>query len=225
MSPTFLANKVFEPFSQENSHSSGVGLGLSIVRQIIETNGGKIEVSSDHSSGTKITVKFSLTRPETTLVAPPQQSEYLSWLSRLQGRRVCVLHRADTDEDAPVEWQNAEGLTRFTRALSATLSNHLKMEVVQTTKWEGNNADIIICPEPFFEYLASIRHQRADAKASKAPITIFVALDALEAATLRSDVRVQNKESVVEILTQPLVAPSPSHSRFTYHQTDLDHIN
>jgi hypothetical protein len=36
-------------------------------------------------------------------------------------------------------------------------------------------------------------------------VTIFVALDALEAATLRSDVRVQSKESVVEIMTQPSV--------------------
>lgn len=225
MSPNFLANKLFEPFTQENSHSSGVGLGLSIVRQIVETNGGKVEVSSDHSSGTKITVKFSLIRPEMTLVDAPQQSEYLSWLSRLQGRRVNVLHRADTDKDALGEPQNAEGLARFIRALDATLSNHLKMEVVQTTQWEGNNADIIICAEPFFEYLASIRHQRADTRASKAPITIFLALDALEAATLRSDVRVQSKQSVVEILTQPLVELTLSHSWFAYHQTDSDHIN
>ncbi|KAF1358236.1 hypothetical protein EJ07DRAFT_32700, partial [Lizonia empirigonia] len=204
MSPAFLANKAFQPFSQENPHSSGVGLGLSIVRQIIETNGGKIEVSSDHSSGTKITVKLSLIRPETPQVALPQSNEYLSWLLRLKGRKVCILHRAESNQDLLDEPQNAEGLAQFTRVLTATLSNHLKMDVVPTTKWEGNNADFVICPEPSFDYLASIRRQRNGANVSKAAVTIFVALDALEASTLRSDVRVQNKESVVEIMTQPL---------------------
>lgn len=203
MSPAFLANKAFQPFSQENPHSSGVGLGLSIVRQIIETNGGKIEVSSDHHSGTKITVKLSLMRPDTTQTALSQRNEYLSWLPRLKGRKVCILHRAELDQDILDEPQNAEGLAHFTRALTSTLTNHLKMDVVQTTKWEGNDADLVICPEPSFDYLASIRHHRIDSKASKAAVTIFVALDVLEASTLRSDVRVTNKESVVEIMTQP----------------------
>ena len=215
MSPAFLANKAFQPFSQENSHSTGVGLGLSIVRQIIETSGGKIEVSSDHSSGTKIQVKLSVIRPETAQIALPQRTEYLSWIPRLKGRRVCILHRAETNQDFLDEPQNAEGLAKFTRALTTTLADHLKMDVVQTTKWEGNDADIVICPEPSFQYLSSIRHQRADAKAAKAAVTIFVALDALEAATLRSDVRVQSKESVVEIMSQPSVQCIASLSTFT----------
>ena len=212
MSPAFLADKAFQPFSQENPHSSGVGLGLSIVRQIIETNGGKIEVSSDHSSGTKIQVKLSLIRPETTQIALPHRIEYLSWLPRLKDRKVCILHRAEMNQDAVDEPQNTEGLAKFTRALSTTLIDHLKMDVVQTSKWEGNNVDLVICPEPSFKYLSSIRHQRADARAAKAAVTIFVALDALEAATLRSDVRVQSKESVVEIISQPSVPlSSPLH--------------
>jgi hypothetical protein len=77
------------------------------------------------------------------------------------------------------------------------------MRVTQSTKWHDNDTELIICPEPSFDYLASIRDRRAVANADKAPVTIFVALDALEAATLRSDVRVQSKESVVEIMTQP----------------------
>ena len=32
MNPEFLANRIFQPFSQENSHAPGTGLGLSIVR-------------------------------------------------------------------------------------------------------------------------------------------------------------------------------------------------
>jgi hypothetical protein len=203
MSPTFLANKTFQPFAQENPHASGVGLGLSIVRQIIETNGGKIEISSDHTFGTRITVKLSLIRPEAAQVTLPQRTEYRSWLSRFEGRKVCILHRAHADQDVVDEPQNVEGLAKFTKALTTTLADHLKMDVVQTTKWEDNDCDLVICPEPSFDYLNSIRARRNDAKAAKAAMTIFVALDALEAATLRSDVRVKNKESVVEIMTQP----------------------
>ena len=213
MSPSFLANKAFQPFSQENSHSSGVGLGLSIVRQIIEANGGKIEVSSDHSTGTKVTVKLSLARPEVSPPTTAQRTEYFSSLSRLQGRKVCILHRSATNQNIRDEPQNAEGLARFTQALTSTLSNHLKMEVTQSTKWQDNDIDLVICPEPSFDYLASIRDSRAATNADKAPVTIFVALDALEAATLRSDVRVQSKESVVEIMTQPSV--------FFYRSTQL----
>ncbi|KAG9200452.1 hypothetical protein G6514_006963 [Epicoccum nigrum] len=204
MSPSFLANKAFQPFSQENPHSPGVGLGLSIVRQIIEANGGKIEVSSDHSTGTKVTVKLSMARSEVHPSTMARRAEYLSCLSRLQGRKVCILHRSVTDQDIRDEPRNAEGLAKFTRALTSTLSNHLKMRVSQSTKWHDNDTELIICPEPSFDYLASIRDRRAVANADKAPVTIFVALDALEAATLRSDVRVQSKESVVEIMNQPL---------------------
>jgi hypothetical protein len=191
MSPAFLANKAFQPFAQENPHASGVGLGLSIVRQIIETNGGKIEISSDHTFGTRTTVKLSLIRPEALKFTLPQRTEYLSWLPRLKGRKVCILHRAHANQDVVDEPQNAEGLAKFTNALTTTLADHLKMDVVQTTRWEGNGCDLVI------------REKRTDAKAAKAAMTIFVALDALEAATLRSDVRVKNKESVVEIMTQP----------------------
>lgn len=203
MSPAFLANKAFQPFSQENPHASGVGLGLSIVRQIIETNGGKIEISSDHTFGTKTTVKLSLIRPELVQIALPQRNQYLSWLPRLRGLKVCILHRAQADQDVVDEPQNAEGLAKFIKALIATLANHLKVNVIQTSKWEGNDCDLVICPEPSFDYLKAIREKRVDTGAAKAAVTIFIALDALEAATLQSDVRVKNKESVVEIVTQP----------------------
>jgi hypothetical protein len=94
-----------------------------------------------------------------------------------------------------------EGFIRFTNTLADTLHKSLRMHVVQTDKWEGHECDIVIVPEPSFDYLAAIRRERVGGH--RAPITIFVAMDALEAATLRSDARVQKKESVVEIMAQP----------------------
>jgi hypothetical protein len=195
MSPQFLANKAFQPFSQEDSFAPGTGLGLSIVKQIIETNGGKVEVSSDPSVGTRITVKLALTKPESVIVPPPQRAQFASFLPALEGRRICILqrHQAPSSERLNLSASD-EGLIRFTNGLALTLTNHLKMRVVRTANWEGHDADIVIVPELSFEYLAAIR--RARVKGGKAPVTVFIAMDSLEAATLRSDARVQRKESV-----------------------------
>ncbi|USP76619.1 uncharacterized protein yc1106_03893 [Curvularia clavata] len=202
MSPSFLANRIFEPFTQENSHSAGTGLGLSIVRQIIDMSGGKIEVSSQTSVGTKVTVKLALVQPESSGLLTTERKRFQSFLPRLWGRKICILSKkiaklpGDTNES-----QTDEGLLRFTNALANTLEKHLKMEVVRSTDWQYNGADMIICPEVSFEYLDTIRRRRA--RDQRAPVVVFVGMDAFEAATLRSDVRVTCKESVVEIMTQP----------------------
>lgn len=202
MSPSFLANKAFQPFSQENAHSSGVGLGLSIVRQIIETSGGKMEVSSEPSVGTTFVVKLSLTKPTVTPIQPPRIIDHVPAVARLAGRRVCILHRKHHyPSESSESFENSSGLGRFTDGLKNTLETQLKMKVIQTEDWSGHEADIVICPEPSFEYLDTIRRWRVNSE--RAPVSIFVAMDALEAATLRSDVRVGNRESVVEIMTQP----------------------
>jgi hypothetical protein len=210
MTPEFLANKAFQPFSQENpvstlyrelmsnahadlfwrpQYASGTGLGLSIIRQIIETNGGKIEVNSEPHVGTRMTVKLALSHPESLPASLIQRVELRSFVPRLEGRKICILWRpSESDSHIANMTGPGEGLLRFTN----TLTN---------TKWEGHDADIVIVPELSFEYLGSIRSSRSGG--GRAPVTIFVAMDALEAATLRSDARVKNKESVVEIMTQP----------------------
>lgn len=186
----------------QNAFAPGTGLGLSIVNQIIETNGGKIEVSSDLTVGTKIVVKLALAKPESVPSTSSQRNQFLSLLPRFEGRQICILHRNVSPSTVPTSVSPSdEGLTRFSNSLATTLENHLKMHVVRTSKWDGHESDIVIVPELSFEYLTAIR--RARLKGGRAPVTVFVAMDALEAATLRSDARVQNKESVVEIMTQP----------------------
>jgi len=202
MSPAFLANRAFQPFSQENPHAPGTGLGLNIVRTIIDYSGGKIEISSESTIGTKLTVKLSLSRPLSPNVRTPESAQYHSSLPRLEGRRACILHRnIQTSSDKISMSSTEEGLLRFTNTLVKTLREHLKMEVTETTDWRENNADVVICPELSFDYLDFIRRRRTGGE--NAPVTIFVAMDAMEAFTLRSDARVKNKESVVEIMTQP----------------------
>ena len=62
MSEEFLPH-VFEPFAQENgmnADTSGSGMGLSIVKSIVDAMGGTISVSSRKGAGTTFTVRLHL---------------------------------------------------------------------------------------------------------------------------------------------------------------------
>lgn len=207
--PEFLANKLFQPFSQENPHSAGAGLGLSIARQIVETIGGKVEVTSTKHTGTQLVFELALYKPEIPQPNSRQRTQFLEALPVLEGRRIGILIRKWSE--TPEEISTCESHKLFTDALITTLTNVLKMDVVHTSEGESHNATIVICPEPSFGYLSAIRSQRS--AGNRAPVTIFVATDGLEATTLRSDARILNKESVVEIMIQPQVCPDIESAR------------
>lgn len=73
MSEEFLKT-IFEPFAQENDHDArtqykGTGLGMAIVKQLMDLFGGKIDIASKQGMGTTIVLTFPLERapmPENT---------------------------------------------------------------------------------------------------------------------------------------------------------------
>jgi hypothetical protein len=54
ISPDYLRHSVFSPFSQEDSLSEGVGLGLNLVRKLVAFLGGHIDVKSELGVGTQV---------------------------------------------------------------------------------------------------------------------------------------------------------------------------
>jgi phosphoserine phosphatase RsbU/P len=50
--------KAFQPGMRESGPSAGLGLGLYIVQQIVEGQGGSIEVRSEDRDGTTFTVRL-----------------------------------------------------------------------------------------------------------------------------------------------------------------------
>lgn len=91
MSREFLAH-VFEPFSQEHAkEAEGVestGLGMSIVKRIINLMGGGIEVQSSKGKGTTFTVSLAVENVEGG-AADRSTTEELDYAA-LQGKRILV---------------------------------------------------------------------------------------------------------------------------------------
>jgi signal transduction histidine kinase len=59
ISPEHLPH-IFQPFYQADHSTSGVGLGLSISKEIIEMHGGSIRVASQFGKGTRFSVALRL---------------------------------------------------------------------------------------------------------------------------------------------------------------------
>jgi signal transduction histidine kinase len=71
--PESMLPHIFEPFRRGDSHDprtskGSMGLGLYIVRQIVEQHGGRVEVRSSSLRGTTFTVRIPASSPETDWV-------------------------------------------------------------------------------------------------------------------------------------------------------------
>jgi signal transduction histidine kinase len=68
--------RIFEPFFRSDPSrtraTGGVGLGLVVVRRIVEAHHGTIEVESALGSGSRFSVTLPLAQPE----GPPQSSRF-----------------------------------------------------------------------------------------------------------------------------------------------------
>ncbi|KAI2669702.1 hypothetical protein LCP963914a_9890 [Penicillium roqueforti] len=73
ISKTFLRERLFKPFAQEDPLAVGTGLGLSIVRSLVRNMKGRIGIESRPREGTTVTLSFPLARfvgKQETFVTP-----------------------------------------------------------------------------------------------------------------------------------------------------------
>jgi CheY-like chemotaxis protein len=92
MSKSFLKDHLFVPFTQEDSTSShGVGLGMSIVKNLVSLLGGKIQVQSKVGAGTKITIALPMRmcgpKEDRASLAPEMQPK----IDALRSRKLSVV--------------------------------------------------------------------------------------------------------------------------------------
>ncbi|KAI4631684.1 uncharacterized protein J4E87_002390 [Alternaria ethzedia] len=89
MSEDFLKYHLFTPFTQENLLSPGTGLGLSLVKSIVESLHGTISVSSRLGKGTKIIINIPASQTAQRPKAP--RGENVSSHECLSGKAIGML--------------------------------------------------------------------------------------------------------------------------------------
>ncbi|OCT52971.1 GAF domain-containing protein [Cladophialophora carrionii] len=199
MSNEFMQNRIFKAFSQEDPMAVGTGLGLSIVDQVVNSMGGHIEVASARGLGSTFDVHLTLKKAEVKTAQGTRADLVAAVADRLKRLRICVLE----DVHSKGSQKNRESLLRaeehFSQSLIRTLREWFGVEVLTASRWTAKSADLVICLEPSFHQLQSVR----SLSGSMTPPVLFIAHDALESAVLRADSRVTSSESFVEITYQP----------------------
>jgi signal transduction histidine kinase len=69
ISEDFLRGRLYTPFAQEDTLAVGAGLGLSIVRSLVKSLNGRIDVNSTTGEGTVVKVTLPLLRPDVEDIA------------------------------------------------------------------------------------------------------------------------------------------------------------
>lgn len=132
MSSDYLKYHLFTPFSQENSHSPGMGLGLSIVQQLVNDLGGFVEVYSSVGIGTCVEVLVPLNKDETDSsvavpVQPPQQL-FDAHQRQLAGRTLCLI----TSEAYSASNNTGPGANKDQRLWTMNVERALKSNAGET---------------------------------------------------------------------------------------------
>ena len=106
MSEEYLPH-IFEEFSREHTTTenkvAGTGLGLPIVKSMIEMMGGSIQVESTQGVGTKFTVDISFDMASEADVYRDQISEQPDVLEKLEGKRILLAEDNDLNAEIAIE--------------------------------------------------------------------------------------------------------------------------
>ncbi|MDD3490345.1 MAG: transporter substrate-binding domain-containing protein [Paludibacter sp.] len=115
MSEAFIENRLFDPYSQEHNamsdHYAGSGLGLSIVKKLVDLMGGRIEAESELGKGTTFRIYLDVEivpNEEVEKIRQSRKKDKKSSTSVIGGKRVLLC------EDHPL---NAEITKRLLEKL------------------------------------------------------------------------------------------------------------
>ncbi|KAG9602925.1 hypothetical protein KCU77_g2067, partial [Aureobasidium melanogenum] len=143
MSEKFMKHSLYRPFVQENSLVSGTGLGLNIVKQIVNDLQGTISVKSTLGVGTR----FDVLIPVVERVTIPGEvvldgGEMLDREADLKGRTICLLSSPRTPiEDTDELHERTNLIHSYVKAIA---EKWFDMEVVYAEMTEEVDADFRI---------------------------------------------------------------------------------
>jgi signal transduction histidine kinase/CheY-like chemotaxis protein len=143
MSENFMKHALYRPFMQENSLVSGTGVGLNIVKQIVNDLQGTISVTSTLGVGTRFDVFIPLVeRKSISGEAIPDGGEILDPEAVLSGRTLCLLpssHTTSGSTDTPLE-----RTTMVHSYVKSIAENWFQMKVISADTAGEVDADIYV---------------------------------------------------------------------------------
>lgn len=113
MSADYLPH-IFDEFSREHTTTEnkvvGTGLGLPIVKSLIEQMGGTIQVESTQGVGTKFTVDLTLTLASREEVYSSPEASAEAEHAKLRGRRILLAEDNELNAEIAIELLGEKGL-------------------------------------------------------------------------------------------------------------------
>lgn len=199
MSQTFQDDSLFTPFRQENRFEPGVGLGLSIVRRIVKSLGGSINVRSKLNEGTSIEIGLSLPIHKGPHAGMPQDLRHV--VSRVKGKHLAFIDAQKFNKDPD------DSIKRRGEALREVATNWLGMHVSGTMNLNVSDADFYLYSEPPPAHELLRRHQQTpdeELSSGEVPL-IIVATDSKEAHMVENSYAkaIEDAGRIVEVLAQP----------------------
>lgn len=153
MSADYLKYRVFTPFSQEDSYSPGIGLGLSIVQQLTKALGGVIDIKSSVGVGTVVEVCLPVDKSEVNL--SPTSTLPIGYTQRLSGKTLCLVtpeaYLSMVKMPAPEQPYSHKRCAVLERAIRVNAGDSLGMHVIRGTADNPSPpADIYIIDSDIF---------------------------------------------------------------------------
>lgn len=163
ISAEYMQRKLYMPFAQDDSFSTGVGLGLSIVHSIVTQLEGKIQIRSEPGEGTDVEVVLPLKEISNTIDKEKLLSERADMsIAGSAAAQVCLLElrEAAKDRTVAVRWPEittmtaSEGATSTEELLQTCLRSYLQdwfgFTVVSAQAESCSTPDLVIIPYSYF---------------------------------------------------------------------------
>lgn len=160
IAPDYLKNHIFTPFSQEDSLSEGVGLGLSIVRQLVASLGGYVTVKSEQDVGTQadVYIPIHLLGPGSgQLSGDPSLLE--SQIATARTHACLVGFNAYPDlQEIPTGILSAEAKRKLSiqSTLAEVFTTQLGWNISLAEHFQNEMGDIVVIEEEYFGSISDL---------------------------------------------------------------------
>ena len=191
MAPEFAKN-IFEPFEQEHNGARteymGTGLGMSIVKKLVDQMNGSIKVESEPGEGTKVTFTIPFKVCEEAIAPEPENVDFT-------GLHVLLAEDNELNMEIAKFLLESEGMTVLRAANGQEAINIFR----QT---EENSIDVILMDimMPVMDGLEAVREIRRMDRSDAETVPII----ALSANVMDSDIKKTKMAGMDEHLPKPI---------------------